>query len=182
MTGAAIELRRVDSFDGTAFSALAESTFGDVVRQQQLEALMGAEAAARHEQFRQSLPKTERLRIGAFDGDELVAYTVGWFEVGGRFYIGSSAVHEAYRGRGIYTRLMREVEAAVRERGGIAISSQHVATNTAVLIAKLKLGYVIAGTEYVEQMGLLVRLVLHLDPTRRALYAERTGMLTPPAA
>jgi hypothetical protein len=77
---------------------------------------------------------------------------------------------------------MREVEVIVRQRGGIAISSQHVATNNAVLIAKLKLGYVIAGTEYVDQMGLLVRLVLHLEPSRQALFAERTGMLTPPVA
>ncbi len=177
-----IELRRLDSFEGTAFAALSESTFGDGPRQQHLDALMGAEVAARHEQLRTSLQKADRIRIGAFHGEELAGYASGWFEVGGRFYVGSSAVHAAYRGRGIYTRLMREVEAIVRERGGIAISSQHVATNNAVLIAKLKLGYVVAGTEYVEQMGLLVRLVLHLAPARLALYAERTAMLVPPAS
>ncbi len=66
-------------------------------------------------------------------------------------------------------------------RGGLLISSQHVATNNAVLIAKLRLGYVIAGTEYVEQMGLLVRLVLQLSPHRSALLASRTGTLQPPA-
>ena len=178
----AIELRRLDSFDGTAFAELSESIFGDTARQRHLAALMGAEISARHEELRSSLPKADRVRIGAFHDEALVGYTTGWFEVGGRFYIGSSAVREAYRGRGLYTRLMREVEAIVRERGGIAISSQHVATNNAVLIAKLKLGYVIAGTEYVDQMGLLVRLVLHLEPSRLALFAERTGMLVPPAA
>jgi hypothetical protein len=62
----------------------------------------------------------------------------------------------------------------------LLISSQHVATNNAVLIAKLKLGYVIAGTEYVEPMGLLVRLLLHLTPQRRDLFASRTGTLVPP--
>ena len=67
----------------------------------------------------------------------------------------------------------------MRERGGITISSQHVATNNAVLIAKLRLGYVIAGTEYVDAMGLLVRLVLHLTAQRSALFAARTGMLAP---
>lgn len=177
----AVELRRLDSFDGAAFAALSEATFGDGLRQQHLVGLMGAEVTARHDALRESLPKPERLRIGAFDGDELVSYTTGWFEVGGRSYIGSSAVHAAYRGRGIYARLMRELEAAVRERGGLVISSQHVATNNAVLIAKLRLGYVIVGTEYVDQMGLLVRLMLHLDPARQALFAERTGMLVPPA-
>ena len=62
---------------------------------------------------------------------------------------------------------------------GITIGSQHVATNNAVLIAKLKLGYVIAGTEYVDAMGLLVRLVLHLTVERAVLFAARTGMLAP---
>jgi GNAT superfamily N-acetyltransferase len=93
-----------------------------------------------------------------------------------------SAVEPAYRQQGIYTRLLGTIEQAVRERGGLLISSQHVATNNAVLIAKLKLGYAIAGVEYVEQMGLLVRLVLQLTPERRALFAARTGTLRPDAA
>jgi GNAT superfamily N-acetyltransferase len=130
-----------------------------------------------------ALPKPERIRIGAFDGDELVGCSSGWFEFGGgNFYIGLSAVAPAYRQQGIYTRLLNAIEQAVRERGGLRISSQHVATNNAVLIAKLKLGYVVAGTEYDEQMGLLVRLVLHLAPGRSALFAERTRTVVPPAA
>ncbi len=126
------------------------------------------------------MPKPERIRIGAFDGDRLVGCSSGWFEVGGGFYIGLSAVDPAYRRQGLYTRLLNAVEQAVRERGGASIGSHHVATNNAVLIAKLKLGYVVAGTEYVEPMGLLVRLVLHLAPERRALFASRTGTLVPP--
>jgi len=162
-------------------AGLSAFIFADGPRQSHLADLVGAEATAAHDALRQSLPESERLRIGAFDGEKLVGYTSGWFEVGGRFYIGSSAVHEAYRRQGVYTRLMREVEAAVRARGGLAISSQHVATNNAVLIAKLRLGYVIVGTEYSEQMGLLVRLVLNLNPARAALYAQRVGMLVPPS-
>ena len=81
--------------------------------------------------------------------------------------------------RQVDTRLLKAIEQAVRERGGITISSQHVATNNAELIAKLKLGYVIAGTECVEPMGLLVRLLLHLTAQRAALFGARTGMLVP---
>lgn len=177
-----IDIRPVDVFDDAALAALTEPIFGDGPRQRYLEELIGPDAAAGHATLRATLPKPERLRFGAFDGEELVGYSHGWFEVGGRFYIGSSAVREDHRGRGVYTRLMQALEQAVRERGGLAISSQHVATNNAVLIAKLKLGYVIAGTEYVEPMGLLVRLVLHLHPARRALFGERTGKLAPPTA
>ena len=176
-----IDIRQVDTLDEAALKAIAEPIFGDAARQQHLRDLIGSEAAERHAGLRQSLPKVERIRVGAFDGDRLVGYSQGWFEVSGAFYVGSSGVDPDYRRQGLYTRQLNAIEQAVRGRGGITISSQHVATNNAVLIAKLKLGYVIAGTEYVEQMGLLVRLLLHLTPQRAVLFAARTGMLVPPA-
>jgi len=174
-----IDIRQVDNFDEAALNAIAEPIFGDAARQQHLRGLVGPDAAERHAELRQSLPKAERIRIGAFDGERLVGFSQGWFEVGGNFYIGSSAIDPHYRRQKIYSRLLQAIEHEVRRRGGITISSQHVATNNAVLIAKLKLGYVIAGTEYVDAMGLLVRLVLHLTPQRAALFAARTGMLVP---
>ena len=174
-----LDIRQVDIFDDAALQAIAEPIFGDAARQQYLKELIGPEAAERHAALRQSLPKAERIRIGAFDGERLVGYSQGWFEPGGNFYIGSSAVDPDHRRQGVYTRLLNAVEQAVRERGGISISSQHVATNNAVLIAKLKLGYVIAGTEFSDAMGLLVRLVLQLTVERAALFAARTGMLAP---
>ena len=175
-----VEIRQVETFDEAAFSQLSEPIFGDAARQRHMRDLIGAEADERNKTLRASLPKPERIRIAAFEGDRFVGCSSGWFEFGGgNFYIGLSAVDPAYRQQGVYTRMLNTIEQLVRERGGLVISSQHVATNNAVLIAKLKLGYVIAGTEYVEQMGLLVRLVLQLTPERRALFAARTGTLRP---
>lgn len=176
-----IDVRRVELFDEAALAALIEPIFGDAALQLYFEALDGAETTARHKALRASLPKPERVRVGAFDGERLVGASSGWFE-GANFHIGMSAVDTAYRRKGLYTRLLNAMEAAVRERGGAQISSQHVATNNAVLIAKLKLGYVISGIEFLESMGLLVRLVLRLSPARRALFAARAGTLVPPAA
>ena len=178
-----VELRQVDTFDEAAFVALTEPVFGNEARQRYMSELVGAAADEPNKALRAGLPKPERIRIGAFDAEQLVACSSGWFEFGGgNFYIGPSAVATAYRRQGVYTRLLNAIEAAVRERGGLRISSQHIATNNAVLIAKLKLGYVNAGTEYDEQMGLLVRLVLHLAPERKALFASRTGTLQPDAS
>lgn len=177
-----IEIRQVETFDEAASLALTEPIFGDAARQQYMRELIGAEAEERHAALRKSLPKPDRIRLGAFDGERLVGLSSGWFEVGGNFYIGLSAIDPAYRRQGLYTRLLNTIEQLVRARGGLLISSQHVATNNTVLIAKLKLGYVVAGTEYVEQMGLLVRLVLQLSPPRRALFASRTGTLKPGAS
>ena len=176
-----IELRQVETFDEAAMAAIAGPIFGDAARQQYLSELIGPEADDRNKALRAGLPKPERIRIAAFDGQRLVGCSSGWFEFGGGFYIGLSAVDQGYRRQGVYTRMLNAMEQAVRERGGLMISSQHVTTNSAVLIAKLRLGYVIAGTEYVEPMGLLVRLLLHLTPERRALFASRTGTLVPPA-
>jgi ribosomal protein S18 acetylase RimI-like enzyme len=178
---AAIEVRRVELFDEAALAALTEPIFGDAARQQYFESLDGPEITARQKALRASLPKPERIRVGAFDGERLVGASSGWFERGTSFYIGMSAVDPAYRRQGLYTRLLNEMEQAVRERGGATISSNHVATNNAVLIAKLKLGYVISGLEFLESMGLLVRLVLYLTPERQALFALRSGTLRPPA-
>jgi len=174
-----VEIRQVETFDETAVAALSEPIFGDAARRQYMGELIGAEAEELNAALRKSLPQPERIRLGAFDGERLVGLSSGWFEVGGNFYIGLSAVDPAYRRQGLYTRLLHTIEQLVRARGGLLISSQHVATNNAVLIAKLRLGYVIAGTEYVDQMGLLVRLVLQLSPPRRALFASRVGTLQP---
>ena len=180
MTARAIDVRRVELFDPDAIKALTEPIFGNAARHRHMDALIGAEARARAEALHESLPKPRRIRIGAFDGERLVGCSSGWFE-SGSFHIGLSAVDPAYRRVGLYTRMLGAVEQAVRELGGLSISSHHIATNNAVLIAKLKLGYVITGTVYDEQMGLLVRLVLQLSPERRALFASRAGTLEPPA-
>jgi len=180
----AIDVRRVDEFDQDAIRAITEPIFGDVARRAYLESLVDPAQLSQTLALIEALPKPQRIRVGAFQGERLVGFTTGWFESvgGGRFYIGSSAVQAEHRRGGVYTRLLTELHRAVRECGGTAVTSQHVATNQAVLIAKLKLGYVIAGTEYVEAMGLLVRLVLHLEASRAALFRERTGMLVPPKA
>lgn len=177
-----VEIRQVETFDKAEMDTLLEPIFGDDARHRRMCALIGADAADRARALQDALPKPERIRIGAFDGERFVGCSSGWFEFGGNFYIGVSAIAPEYRRQGIYTRMLNTIETAVRERGGLSISSQHVATNSAVLIAKLKLGYVIAGTEYSEQMGLLVRLVLQLTPERKALFAARTGTLKPGAA
>ncbi|CAM5791708.1 GNAT family N-acetyltransferase [Rhizobacter sp. Root404] len=177
-----VEIRQVETFDEAAFAALTEPVFGNEARERYMRALVGAEVDDRNKALRATLPKPERIRIAALDGDRLVGCSSGWFEFGGgNFYIGLSAVDPAYRQQRIYTRMLGLMEQTVRERGGLLITSQHVATNTPVLIAKLKAGYVIAGTEYLDQMGLLVRLVLHLTPERRALFESRTATLRPPA-
>lgn len=69
------------------------------------------------------------------------------------------------------------MEEAARAFGCGRIESQHRAANTAILIAKLKAGYVIVGTEFTGEMGLLVKLSKQLMPQRDALFHARAGTL-----
>lgn len=75
--------------------------------------------------------------------------------------------------------MLRMVEVAVRGTWRSVDHPRHVATSNPVLIAELKLGYAIVSTQYNEQMAPLVRLSLHVGPTRSALFAESIGTFVP---
>jgi hypothetical protein len=62
-----VELRQVETFDEAAFAALTEPLFGTEARQRCMRELIGAEADGRNAALPKSLPKPERIRIGAVD-------------------------------------------------------------------------------------------------------------------
>ena len=69
------------------------------------------------------------------------------------------------------------MEEAARALGCCRIESHHRAANAAALIAKLKAGYLVVGTEFTGEMGLLVKLSKQLLPQRDALFHARAGTL-----
>jgi GNAT superfamily N-acetyltransferase len=166
----------VDLFDEPKFTQLSTSIFPDASR---TSARFGDLA-------RDELPGRTRLkemhshlmlRVGAFDGEELVGWTVGWFEREGAFYMANSAVLPTHRRKGIYAALVQRclVEAA---RGGAAVvRSRHVAENRAIQIAKLKLGFFITGSEYSEEYGFLIRMTYFLREERLKLFLGRSAPL-----
>lgn len=174
---APIRIVMVDRFNEPDFTAAAERIFGETTRRALMEACVGGEELQRIDALRKSLPSPERIRIGAFDGDILAGWTTGWHEPGGVFYVTNSAVLPEYRRSGIYTRLAIAINEEAARRGCHTVTSKHVATNNAVLIAKLRLGFVISGMEFSEELGLLVRLSYTVSAARSRLYAERTGSL-----
>lgn len=165
----AIILRCVERFEEPAFTALVDEVFGEAQRKAVMQRLCPAppgwpQVAA---------PPVHRVRVGAFAGERLVGWSHAWREPGGQLYVANSAVLPAYRRQGLYTRLIAAMEEQALALGCDRVASHHVADNSAVLIAKLKAGYVIAGTEFSDEMGLLVKLVRHLTEGRRALFAAR---------
>lgn len=161
-----IDIRVVDVFAEPAFTELVNLVFDDAQRVAAMERLCPRPLAAT------ALP-LHRVRIGAFDGADLVGWSHGWREAGGQLYVASSAVLPPYRRQGVYTRLLAAIEEQALGLGCHRVTSHQRADNSAVLIAKLKAGYVICGMEFSSEMGLLAKLARDLDPARRALFTAR---------
>lgn len=171
MTSASqIDIRVVDSFAEPAFTELVNAVFADAQRVAIMARLCPQPVAA------PALP-LQRVRVGAFAGDTLVGWSHGWREPGGQFYVASSAVLPQYRRLGVYTRLLAAIEEQALALGCHRVTSHQRADNSAVLIAKLKAGYVICGMEFSSEMGLLAKLARDLDPARRALYKARIAAI-----
>jgi hypothetical protein len=170
-----VDFRLVGSFPEPAFAALQREAFADHEPSQQLTDVLAAEAAARVGVATHS--EQGALRIAAFRGDTLVAWTYGCLEGKHRFHMVNSGVAVAERRRGVYSQLVRMTTQHAQSQGCASIVSRHVPANVAVIIAKLHQGFQVSGFEYSEVYGPLVRLSYLVSEPRRALYRARTQAL-----
>ena len=113
------------------------------------------------------------VRFGAYSGDQLVGWTLGWFRRPESFYMANSGVRLAYRRRGVYSQLVGIIVEYARSHGAGVVQSQHSVLNTPVIMAKLKLGFCIAGTSFSDHTGLLVQLVHHGSKARADVFRDR---------
>lgn len=94
-------------------------------------------------------------------------------------YMMNSAVFPKYRRNGIYTKFVKLTLIEAKKLGFQNIYSTHVSTNNSVIIAKLKLGFVITGFELSDEFGLLVKLNFYLNQTRKEALDFRAGLIKP---
>lgn len=170
----AIVIRPVDRFPEPEFTRLQHEVFRDVQAESpELAAVLQAEAAARPEGREAPAFAPAMRRLGAYDGEQLVGWSIGWLERGNVWYMANSGVLASHRRQGVYSLLLAEVCALARADGAVIVRSQHSVLNNPVLIAKLRAGFHISGLSTAAQMGTLVELALHLAPGRLALFRER---------
>lgn len=166
-----ITLRTVDRFPEPLFTDLVSRLLHDADRR-----AVSARLFTPREQ-----PPTptaaQQVRIGAYAGDEMVGWSHAFLQHGGTLYVANSAVVPEYRRQGVYTRLIASMEDEAAKLGCLRIESHHRTGNPAVLIAKLKAGYTIVGTEFSGEMGLLVKMCKQLDASRGELLEARAGMV-----
>jgi ribosomal protein S18 acetylase RimI-like enzyme len=165
-----ITIRLVEAFPEPGISALRREVFADFEQSALLAQVLASESALRDNNS--PLP-TEPFRVAAFRGDVLVGWTYGYREGTHQFCMLNSGVAAAERRKGIYTQLVQAALGHAKSRGYVSVTSRHVPTNSAVLIAKLRLGFQVSGFEYSEVYGPLVRLTYLVGAARRKLYASR---------
>jgi ribosomal protein S18 acetylase RimI-like enzyme len=166
-----ITLRTVERFAEPMFTELVNVLLHDADRLAVRECLFGAAGP-------KPVPsQAQQVRVGAFDGEALVGWSHAYLQQGGTLYVANSAVAPDYRRRGLYTRLVAAMEQEAKALGCFRIESHHRASNPAVLIAKLKAGYTIIGTEFSMEMGLLLKMSKQLDATRQEVFEARAGVV-----
>lgn len=93
-------------------------------------------------------------------------------------YMVNTALLPGHRGRGVYTRLLPVVLGALQAEGYSLVRSHHHATNNAVLVPKLRAGFVVSGLE-TDHHGMMAVLIHPFDPVYREYLDVRSGLTRP---
>ena len=168
-----ITFRVVDKFPEPEFSALAAQAFSDYETSKLLTEVLDMEAAGRSKSLNATAHRA--LRIGAFQGNALIGWTFARPQGEGHLHMINSGVAPAQRNQGVYSKLVQMAIEHAGSRGYVDILSRHSASNNAVIVAKLKLGFFVSGFEYSEVYGPLVRLTFLLGELRRVLHQTRSS-------
>lgn len=120
-----------------------------------------------------------RIRLGVFKGEEFAGWSIGDQKSSEIYYMRNSAVLPEHRRQGLYTELLKTSIELLTEKGFQKIYSRHSSTNNAVIIPKLKAGFIITSLELDDMFGSLVHLSYFTNPLRRKMMDFRTGNLRP---
>ncbi len=121
-----------------------------------------------------------RLHLGLFSPqNEFIGFSFGVQESSETFFMMASAVLPEYRRLGLYSELVKEVLKRCEEAGFQKIYGTHCATNNAVLIPKLKLGFIFSKVELSDMFGTIIHLQYYTNPLRRKVMDYRSGLKVP---
>ena len=121
------------------------------------------------------------LRIGIFHQGEQIGWSLGIQQDRGQFHMINSAIFPEHRRKGLYSAMLGKVIKTVTEQGFQLITSGHIATNSAIIVSKLKAGFIITGFELSDMFGLMVNLTYYTNATRRKIMDFRAGHIHPDA-
>jgi GNAT superfamily N-acetyltransferase len=169
---ATVLIRFVECFPEPAFANLQREVFAPLERSSpEFAAAVRAERSVSGSVGPALFPPM--VRFGAFSDEQVIGWSYGWFERPDRFYMANSGVLPSHRRLGVYSQLVAAIVEYAHSQGACAVHSQHSVLNTPVIIAKLKLGFIISGTNFSEHLGLVVQLVRHASTGRSDIFHNR---------
>ncbi len=123
-----------------------------------------------------------KLYLGAFDkNNRFVGWSWGFQNDNSTFYMVNSAVLKKHQRKGIYTALLDKCIKITTKKGFQIIYSRHWTTNNAVIIPKLKAGFIISKMEINDKHGALIHLHYYPNKIRREIMDYRSGQTKPSA-
>jgi hypothetical protein len=126
-----------------------------------------------------NMGKPYRLRLGVFLNEDFVGWSFGDQQTGESYYMRNSAVLETHRKKGLYSELLKANIEILSAKGFQVIYSSHIATNNAIIIPKLKAGFVITSMEVEERFGTRVKLSYFTSALTRKVINFRVGLNRP---
>ena len=172
-----LTLHPLESVPESEIAALSDEVFGDEQPSELLAEVLAAEAAVQGARAKESVQNA--FGLAAFRGSKLVGWTQGFRVGSNQFCMLNSGVAIAERRTGVYSHLVQAVLNHAQTEGYSSVKSLHVAANSPVIVAKLRLGFFISGFEYSEVYGPLVQLKYLVGENRRNLYKSRTASIRP---
>ncbi len=108
-------------------------------------------------------------------GDEIVGWHGSRQSDWNILYMELTGIYPDHQGKGLYREMLKVVLEKAKEAGFAYVTSKHHVVNNAVLVPKLKAGFVIHSFEINQLYGLMVYLRYFLHEHDRRLHAFRAG-------
>ena len=129
--------------------------------------------------LKEAFAGTHHERFVFYDGDTVAGWSYGVMHDPETYFMSNSAIRPAYQRRGLYSRYLTHFMAYLTELGYERITSSHQPNNRAILIAKLKAGFVISGTILDERWSAQVQMTYHTQADRRKGFARAFSLEFP---
>jgi ribosomal protein S18 acetylase RimI-like enzyme len=144
-----------------------------------LQGLYSDQELAASARLKANMGKPFRITWGLYYQDTFVGWTFGWQTDKETYYMCNSGIVPNYQRKGLYSAMLTLLLSQLTSEGFQVIFSRHAATNNAVLIPKLKAGFILSSFEISDLHGTLVHLRYYTNPTRRVAMDVRSGKRQP---
>jgi GNAT superfamily N-acetyltransferase len=130
----------------------------------------------------QHIKSAYRYDLLIYHAGEVIGWSFGMQYSTEDFYMVNTGILPDYQGRGVYTCLLPHIISHLKEAGFQRIFSRHLLSNNAVIVPKLKAGFIITGMEIVAKFGALLHLSYFTNADRLNLVQVRIGKEHPSPA